>query len=264
MFAKVRPHLSYANVMATIAVFVALGGSSYAALQITGKQVKNSSLTGADIKNRSLGAVDFRRNELPRGLKGDPGPKGDSGPKGDAGPKGDPGAKGDPGTVDTARFYDKPAADTRFLGIGATAADAQMLGGSAPSTFRARAVHDERPDLAYAVDPQTVLRSVTVELEAQRDVLLIGTGEVWSSSTASAACRFFIGLNIDGTTDLQSLRGETAPAIAPLSGYGTATTTTLKTLGPGTHTVRLRGDLLDANPGCNFMFSSLDAVVLDG
>ena len=39
-----RRHLSYANVMATVAVFIALGGSSYAALKITGADVRNGSL----------------------------------------------------------------------------------------------------------------------------------------------------------------------------------------------------------------------------
>src|SRR5215210_7333795 len=92
----VRKSLSYANVMATVAVFVALGGSSYAALTITGKNVKNSSLTGADIKNsslttsdvknRSLLARDFKTGQLPAGPKGDQGPKGDKGDRGDPGP----------------------------------------------------------------------------------------------------------------------------------------------------------------------------------
>ena len=45
-----RRHLSYANVMATIAVFIALGGSSYAALKITGADVRNGSLTNRDLK----------------------------------------------------------------------------------------------------------------------------------------------------------------------------------------------------------------------
>lgn len=38
-----RLKLSYANVMATIAMFVALGGTSYAAIRITGANVKNES-----------------------------------------------------------------------------------------------------------------------------------------------------------------------------------------------------------------------------
>lgn len=89
-----------------VALSVALGGTSYAAVAITGKDVRNSSLTGtdvrnssltgadvrnsaltgADIKNRSLSASDFRAGQLPRGATG---PAGATGPQG---PKGDPGA----------------------------------------------------------------------------------------------------------------------------------------------------------------------------
>lgn len=50
MFEKLRPRLTYANVMATIAVFVALGGSSYAAVQLSKgsvatKHLKNGAVT---------------------------------------------------------------------------------------------------------------------------------------------------------------------------------------------------------------------------
>jgi hypothetical protein len=86
VLAKLRARLTYANVMATVAVFIALGGSSYAALTVTGKNVRNSSLTGKDIKNsslttrdvknRSLLARDFKAGQLPAGPKGD---KGDTG-----------------------------------------------------------------------------------------------------------------------------------------------------------------------------------------
>jgi hypothetical protein len=72
--------LTYANVMATVAVFLALGGSSYAVAQVTGRDVKNGSLTGADIKNKTLRAGDFKASELP------------SGPPGAAGPAGAPGS----------------------------------------------------------------------------------------------------------------------------------------------------------------------------
>jgi hypothetical protein len=110
-----RQRLSYANVMATVAVFIALGGSSYAAVKITGKDVKDGTLTGVDVKSSSLagsdirsGAVasadiangsllteDFKSGQLPAGA---PGPKGDRGATGPEGPKGDPGAPGADGT----------------------------------------------------------------------------------------------------------------------------------------------------------------------
>jgi hypothetical protein len=45
--------LSYANVTATLALFVALGGRAYAAATISGADVVDESLTGADIKGKS-------------------------------------------------------------------------------------------------------------------------------------------------------------------------------------------------------------------
>jgi hypothetical protein len=54
VLARIRPRLTYANVVATLALFAALGGSSFAAVK----------LTSADIKNRSVKRVDLRKNTL--------------------------------------------------------------------------------------------------------------------------------------------------------------------------------------------------------
>lgn len=114
MLDKLNARLTYANVVATLALFVALGGSSYAALTITGKNVPkdaltgadikkltgkdvtNNSLTGADVKNlrsgdvsdASLLAQDFKAGQLPTGPQGPQGLKGDKGDKGDKGQDG--------------------------------------------------------------------------------------------------------------------------------------------------------------------------------
>jgi hypothetical protein len=61
---------SYASVVATLALAVALGGTSYAAVKITGKDVKNGSLTGKDLKKRSV-PLDRLSGSLPTQL--DPG-----------------------------------------------------------------------------------------------------------------------------------------------------------------------------------------------
>ena len=60
-----KKHLNYANVMASVAVFVALGGSSYAAIKITGADVRNGSLTGVDVKDRSLTSKDLKKGTVP-------------------------------------------------------------------------------------------------------------------------------------------------------------------------------------------------------
>lgn len=54
-----RPKLTYANVMATIAVFVALGGVSYAAIKLPknsvgSKQIKKNAVVGAKIKKGAI------------------------------------------------------------------------------------------------------------------------------------------------------------------------------------------------------------------
>jgi hypothetical protein len=50
----------HATVVAYLALFIALGGSSYAAVKITGRQVRDSSLTGRDVRNESLTGKDVK------------------------------------------------------------------------------------------------------------------------------------------------------------------------------------------------------------
>jgi len=92
-----RSHLTYANVTATLALFLALGaGTATAAKMITGGNVKDNSLTGRDvrslttrdIRNSSLLAADFRAGQLPRGERGQPGPAGTLGLAVREGPQG--------------------------------------------------------------------------------------------------------------------------------------------------------------------------------
>jgi len=83
-----QPKLTFANVISCLALFVALGGSAYAATQLKRnsvgpKQLKKSSVTSVKVKNGSLLAQDFKAGQLP---------KGERGPTGDRGPQGVPGA----------------------------------------------------------------------------------------------------------------------------------------------------------------------------
>jgi hypothetical protein len=55
---------SPALLVAIVALFMALGGTSYAALKITGTNVVNGTLTGADVDNRSLGGKELKKNTL--------------------------------------------------------------------------------------------------------------------------------------------------------------------------------------------------------
>jgi hypothetical protein len=97
-----RARLSHATVVAYLALFVALGGSSYAAIELSKKSVKakhiaKNAVTSKKVKDGTLLTDDFKDGELPAGAQGAQGPKGDPGPKGDAGADGADGADGAPG-----------------------------------------------------------------------------------------------------------------------------------------------------------------------
>lgn len=53
---RIRKTLTFSNVVASIALFIALGGTVYAAGKINGKQIKASSLPGNRIKPKTIAA----------------------------------------------------------------------------------------------------------------------------------------------------------------------------------------------------------------
>jgi hypothetical protein len=58
------PRPSVALVVAFAALFAALGGTGYAALKITGKNIVNGTVTGADVDNKSLGGKELKPDTL--------------------------------------------------------------------------------------------------------------------------------------------------------------------------------------------------------
>jgi hypothetical protein len=61
---RLRRNFTYANVMATLAVFIALGGSSYAALNLTGRDIEDGSLTHRELKRNTLGGSRIKESRL--------------------------------------------------------------------------------------------------------------------------------------------------------------------------------------------------------
>jgi hypothetical protein len=64
MIDRLRRRFSYANVMATLAVFIALGGTSYATLQLTGRDIRDRSLSGRDLQRNSVGSRPIEESRL--------------------------------------------------------------------------------------------------------------------------------------------------------------------------------------------------------
>jgi hypothetical protein len=68
MVHRLRSRMTYANVMATIAVFIALAtGGAYAANEWNGSNIQDGTLTGADIQDLSLGLPDYGANSISTG-----------------------------------------------------------------------------------------------------------------------------------------------------------------------------------------------------
>jgi hypothetical protein len=80
--------------VAYLALFVALGGTSFAAANAL---VPRNSVGTAQVINGSLLKKDFKKGQLPRGPRGVRGPAGPAGAAGPAGPAGAQGPKGDKG-----------------------------------------------------------------------------------------------------------------------------------------------------------------------
>jgi hypothetical protein len=108
---------SYANLMASLAVFIALGGGAYALglgkNTVKSHNIKNGEVRSADVADNGLLGTDIDESTLqvpagpqgPRGPKGDTGNPGVDGTTGPQGVQGVQGPQGIQGIAGTARAY---------------------------------------------------------------------------------------------------------------------------------------------------------------
>ena len=150
MSSKLRQHLSYANVVSTLCLFVLLGGTAYAAVQLQRNSVKSrhiapgavrksdlarNAVTSSKVRNRSLRARDFG-GRLPSGGRGSRGPRGLRGRTGPRGLRGTPGlsalqlvSSGSPGgaSVDQSATASCPSGKVAISGGTETTAGGDVV-----------------------------------------------------------------------------------------------------------------------------------------
>jgi hypothetical protein len=106
---RLRKHLTYSNLVASLAAFVALGGTAYAVTKIGSDEIIDDSVRSKDIRDGTIRNRDLSPTlALPAGVPGPQGPQGEKGEKGDpclpsdpacVGPEGPPGDPGPPGAA---------------------------------------------------------------------------------------------------------------------------------------------------------------------
>jgi hypothetical protein len=100
---KIGRHLTFANVIACVALFVALGGAGYAATRLPRnsvgtRQLKKGAVTPAKLNSAAKATLTGPKGAAgATGPAGAPGPAGAQGPKGDRGERGEKGERGEPG-----------------------------------------------------------------------------------------------------------------------------------------------------------------------
>ena len=234
---------SPATAISLTALFVALGGTSYALTigtshvrdnSLTSADVRNNTLTTRDVRDRSLLARDFRPGQLPSG------PAGPAGLMGPAGPQGAPGAVGERGETGAAG----PKGET-----GAT--------GAAGPTFGRSDVGSCDPGSSTFVECAS---TGSITLPAAGRVLLVAAGQ-WDSSSDPAPNRGSCRLRVDGTTvGPDSVRFGENPVAHPINYPGSvAVTWVTAPLTAGAHTFALECNQLEANVYVN---ATLSAVLL--
>ena len=126
---RLRAKLTYANAVATIALFIALGGAAFAATKLPAnsvgtKQLKNGAVTGAKVKSGSLLSSNFAQGQLPAGPQGPKGEtgregrEGEPGQQGVSGERGESGENGEPGTTHVVTRYGPEVSVPVGLGSG--------------------------------------------------------------------------------------------------------------------------------------------------
>jgi len=194
-----------ANAIAYAALFVALGGTSYAAVKlpagsvgtkelrrdaVTKSRIHRDAVTSLRVLDHTLKAVDFAPGQLKAGPQGDQGPAGAKGDTGDVGPT-----------------------------LGVAGLDAGCC-----------ASLDPLPD-----DPTS---TKTVTLTTRARLFVLGSNRVRIQGCTSATCTKSWGLTVDGVP----VAGSERRAEAQIGAEGFATLTPFgvtDVLEPGTHTIGL-------------------------
>jgi hypothetical protein len=156
MVRRLQERMTYANVTATIALFIVLGGTSFAAVtlprnSVDASHIKAGAVRSSEVKDLSLEVKDLS-TKARAALRGQAGPAGAQGP---AGPQGPAGAQGGPASAAplavkqvTGAVGAAPSVDESTVASGSATCDAGqrvVTGGVRVDAPGSTAVQDSYP-----------------------------------------------------------------------------------------------------------------------
>ena len=218
-----RSRVTYANVIATLALFLALGGGAYAAFKLPANSVGSRQLKSKAVTPSKVAANTIR---LFRGQTGAIGIRGLQGPDGGKGPQGDRGVQG-------------PAGPT-------AGAWAHSGGGNVPGSTSYAPILDlvSRPNTGFG---EAHSGAITVTYNAR--LLATATYSIESSESSTKPIRCELVLNPDASA--QAFFDTGMPLSVPPNGVANGSISDGIDVGPGTYNVALSCNAFSGNLTAN-------------
>lgn len=210
---------SYANVASTAALVLALGGTSYAAVAITGADIKNGTVTTQDLKNDNVGSVDIRNGTLTLSdisATATAALQGATGPAGPAGPAGPTGATGPQGPIGPSNAYSVYNDNPTVMGVSKMVLALNVPAGAYVVNSKAYAVRTTTTGTSYA---RCVLAGGGSEDQVGQDMpeISFAYGSLANQMVFESASPATVTLTCNGTQANLSWKKITAIKVGTLS-----------------------------------------------
>jgi hypothetical protein len=184
-----RFRVRYADVAATLALVISLGGTAYAATLITSSNIQDNTILSQDVRDGTLQGVDVKDGTITRSDINDLTEAALKGQKGDPGIQGEPGLQGDPGTdgINGVSGYQVVLGSETFGTVNDTiTAFAMCPAGKKPLSGGWLSGANNLPLDVKETHPRTLSAGEVPAFPAGGEAWQVNAREVWSTNGSTA------------------------------------------------------------------------------